>query len=113
MNPIRAIRRAASILTALAAGLLALATTAPAALARPDPPSVTPTALATLRSQPPGWNKHPPLPAHAHALAPGGMPSWQITLIVIMAAIALAAAGVLVTRARARTARRQPTATAA
>ena len=99
MNPIRAIRRAASILTGLAASLLVLATAAPAAFARPGPPSVTPTALATPRPLPPGWNKHPPLPAHAHAIATSGIPGWQIALLA--AATVLAAAVALLARARA------------
>jgi hypothetical protein len=99
MNPIRAIGRAARILTGVAVGLLALATAAPAALARPAPPPVTPTALATPRPQPPGWNKHPPLPTHA--LAAGGMPGWQITLIAAATVLAATIAVLLVARARA------------
>ena len=91
MDPIRAIRRLTCILAGLAAGLLALATGSPVAFARPGPPSVTPTALATPRPLPPGWNKHPPLPAHAHALATGGMPGWQITLITAAAVLLVTA----------------------
>ena len=104
MNPIRPIRRLACILAGLTAGLLAQATASPAAFARPGPPSVTPTALATPRPRPPGWNKHPPRPAHVHALATGGMPGWQITLIIAgIAVLAIAAVALL---ARARAARR-------
>src|SRR5262249_14954629 len=91
MNPIPPIHRLACILAGLTAGLLALVTASPAAFARPGPPSVTPTALATPRPLPPGWNKHPPLPAHVHALATSGMPGWQIALIAARAT-ALAAA---------------------
>jgi hypothetical protein len=40
---------------------------------------------------PPGWNKHPPLPAHVHPLTAGGIPGWQITLIVAAAAVLVAA----------------------
>ena len=110
MNPISAIRRAASLLTGLAAGLLTLATAAPAALARPAPPSATPTAPATPRPPPPGWNKHPPLPAHAHALVTGGLPGWQTTLIVITGALLATALAVTYRR---RAMRRRATATTA
>jgi hypothetical protein len=58
---------------------------------------------------PPGWNKHPPLPAHAHTAVTGGIPGWQITLIVVMAA--LLAAGLIATY-RLRAARRGVSATA-
>jgi hypothetical protein len=111
MNPIRATRRAASSLTGLAVGLLTLATAAPAALARPWPPSVTPTAPATLRPRPPGWNKHPPLPAHVHPLAAGGISGWQIAIIA--AAAVLAATATVVLLARARAARRRAAASPA
>jgi hypothetical protein len=114
MNPIRAIRRLACIPAGLAAAFAA----APAALAAASPgqaralswadpplppgwnkhPPLPARPHPALR-YPPGWNKHPPLPAHAHALATGGLPGWQIT--VIAAAMALAAAFLLVARARA------------
>jgi len=100
MHPIRPIHRLACILAGLTAGLLALATASPTAFARPGPPSVTPTVQVTPRPLPPGWNKHPPLPAHAHALATGGIPGWQITLIAAAAVLA-AAAVPLVVRVRA------------
>jgi hypothetical protein len=103
MNPIRAIRRLACILAGLAVGFAA---TAPAALATPQPrppgwnkhPPL-PAGTHPAVKYPPGWNKHPPLPAHVHALATGGIPGWQITLIA--AATVLAAAVVLLARARA------------
>lgn len=101
MKPIRAIRRLACILAGLTAGLLALATISPAAFARPGPSSVTPTAPVTQPRLPPGWNKHPPLPAHVHALATGGMPGWQIALIAAGATILAAAFVTLLARARA------------
>jgi hypothetical protein len=70
---------------------------APAALASGQPPH-----------PPPGWNKHPPLPAHTHTAAAGGMPGWQITLIA--AAAVLLAAALAVTVYRIRAARRHVTA---
>ena len=51
MNPIRCIRRVAGVLAGLAGALLASAAAAPAAFA------------SGPRPVPPGWNKHPPLPA--------------------------------------------------
>jgi hypothetical protein len=121
MNPIRAIRRLACVLAGLAAGLLALATASPAALARPGPPSAGPMAFVTPQPLPPGWykhlplpanpqpalrfppgwNNHPPLPAHARALATGGMPGWQITLIIVGITVLATAAVALLARARA------------
>src|SRR5262249_39695991 len=79
-------------------------------LARPAPPSVTPTALATLRPPPPGWNKHPPLPAPAHALATGGTPGGQTSPT---APATLLAAATVVLLARARAARRRAAASPA
>jgi hypothetical protein len=67
--------------------------------------------LASPPPRPPGWNKHPPLPAHAHALATSGMPGWQIALIAVGAA--LLAAALVVTAYRMRTARRRVTVSAA
>jgi len=130
MNSLRAIRRLACILAGLAvafaaavpAALAALASASPGqarALSWADPPlppgwnkhpplpASTPPALR----YPPGWNKHPPLPAHVHALVTGGLPGWQIALIA--AAAALLAAALIALLARARTARRQATTSAA
>jgi hypothetical protein len=67
--------------------------------------------LASPPPGPPGWNKHPPLPAHAHTLVTGGLPGWQITLIAVGAA--LLAAALAVTAYRMRTARRRVTVSAA
>jgi len=50
---------------------------------------------------PPSWNKHPPLPAHAHTLVTGGMTGWQIALIAIGAALLGAALAVIAYRMRA------------
>ena len=77
MNLIHAIRRPAGILLALASVVLASLTAA------------MPAALAAPRPQPPGWNKHPPPPAHP--LATGGIPGWQLALmavtVVLLAAV--------------------------
>jgi hypothetical protein len=103
MKPIHSIRRAASILTGLAAGLACSA--APAALAAPagiGPVGGSPASLSPNRA----W--HPPAPAQIHTIITGGMPGWQITLIAAAAAILTAAAAVILDRAR--TARRHPTA---
>ena len=70
-----------------------------------------PAALATGRPEPPGWNKHPPLPARSHPVVTGGMPGWQITLIA--AAVALLAVVLAVIVYRIRAARRRGTASAA
>jgi hypothetical protein len=51
MKPAHAIHHLARILATALASLLACA--------------AAPTALATPRPQPPGWNKHPPLPTRA------------------------------------------------
>jgi hypothetical protein len=86
MNPIR---RVAEVLAGLAGALLAFAVAAPAAFA------------SGPRPVPPGWNKHPALPAHFHTVVVGGMPGWQITLIAIGAALLAATVAVLADRARA------------
>ena len=98
MNLIHAIRRLAGILAGLATAALA-STAAPAALAS------TPPGRAWLPSWagpplPPGWNKHPPLPVHAHAAVTG----WQATLI----GVALLVATLAVLAGRAWAARRKP-----
>lgn len=96
MNLIRHLRRVAAALAGLAAALLATATPA---FAVPPPP------------EPPGWNKHPPLPSQVHTVVAGGMPGWQIALIAAGAALIAAAVAVLLYRARA--ARRKPVTAAA
>jgi hypothetical protein len=89
MNLIHAIRRPAGILLWLASVMLVSLTAA------------TPAALAARRAGrprpwPPGGNKHPPLPAHAHPLATSGIPGWQLALmavtIVLLAATLVAIA---------------------
>jgi heme/copper-type cytochrome/quinol oxidase subunit 1 len=67
--------------------------------------------LASPRPEPAGWNKHPPLSTHAHALVTGGMPGWQIALIA--AGAVLFAGALAVTVYRMRTARRRVTVSAA
>jgi hypothetical protein len=111
MNPVRHVRRLAAALAGLAGALLALAAAAPAALARPGPPRSWQLAQPSLHPLPPGWNKHPPLPAHTHTAAVGGMPGWQITLIATAAVLLAAALAVTVHRIRA--ARRRVTASTA
>jgi hypothetical protein len=98
MNPVRRIRRLARGVAGQAGALLAFAMAAPA-LASSKPPL------------PPGWNKHPPLPARVHTVVVGGMPGWQIALIAIGAALLAATAAVLLDRAR--NARSKPVAAAA
>jgi hypothetical protein len=119
MNRLHTIGRLAVILAGLAGSLLAfIASTGPAAFAASlgGAPHGRPgliyghPALASPPPGPPGWNKHPPLPAHAHTLVTG-MPGWQIALIVAGAALLGAALAVLVYRTR--TARRRVTVSAA
>jgi len=99
MNRFHTIRRLAVVLTGLTGALLAFcAGTAPAAFA-----SVLggdPHGRPGLVSPP-----EPPLP-QTHALATGGMPGWQIALIV---AAALLGAALAVTVQRLRAARRRVT----
>jgi hypothetical protein len=66
--------------------------------------------LASPRPAPRGWTTHP-LPAHAHPIAAGGMPGWQIILIVTGSALLTAALAVSVYQMR--TARRRAAASAA
>jgi hypothetical protein len=63
--------------------------------------AAAPAVLATSPPLPPGWNKHPPLPAHIHAVASGGMPGWQITLITAAAVLLATAVAVIIYRLRA------------
>jgi hypothetical protein len=114
MNPTPTLRRAASTLAAIATAVLAALAAAPAALAATTPRPARPAPADSPPLNLPGvagaWNKHPPLPAHAHAIISGGMPGWQITLI---AAAALLAAALAVTGYRILTARRRVTPSAA
>jgi hypothetical protein len=120
MNPIRhshLIRRVAGVLVGLTA-LLAPVTTGPAASAaqlRPDPPAWLRRLPVGVHfpPAPAGWDKHPPLPgpAHVHAALTGGMPGWQITLIVGGATVLAAVLAVIARRMRAG--RRRATTTTA
>ncbi|HEY1347030.1 MAG TPA: hypothetical protein VGF54_18740 [Streptosporangiaceae bacterium] len=113
MNRFHTIGRLAVILTGLTGALLAFcASTAPAAFASVlgGDPHGRP-GLVSPRPEPPGWDKHPPLPVHAHALVTGGMPGWQIALIA--AGAALLGAVLAVTVYRMRAARRRVTVSAA
>jgi hypothetical protein len=119
MNPIRHIRSVAVALAGLACAWLGIAIAAPAAFAatRVPPPVAGPPGITVLHN-PPGWNKHPPLPAghvtgpvyQVHTVVVGGMPGWQIALIAIGGALLAATAAVLAYRAW--TIRRQPVPTA-
>jgi hypothetical protein len=87
MNTIRRVCHSLAGLPRRASLLAASAAAAPAVLAAPPP-------------RPPGWNKHPPLPAHTHTVLTGGMPGWQITLLAAAAALLVAAIGVTIYRMR-------------
>jgi hypothetical protein len=109
MNPIRHIRRLASVLAGLACTWLGLAVAAPAAFAG-GPPTPGPAGYIDPQPQTPP----PPGPIHpvlVHTVVIGGMPGWQIALIAIGAALLAAAAAVLVYRAW--TGRRKPVTVAA
>ena len=104
MNRLHIIRRLAMVLTGLTGTLLAFgAGTAPAALA--GVLGGDPHGRPGLVSPP-----EPSLP-QTHALATGGMPGWQIALIV--AGAALLGAVLAVTVRRLRAARRRVTVSAA
>jgi hypothetical protein len=97
MNRFHIIRRLAVITTGLMGALLAFCAGAgPAAFA------------SVLGGDPHG---RPGLSTHAHALVTGGMPGWQIALIV--AGAALLAGALAVTVYRMRAARRGVTVSAA
>ena len=87
-------RRAAAVLGAFAASILAVLSGATAAFAVPVPAPGGPAGPV----QP---------PVQVHTIVSGGMPGWQIALIALGAA--LFAAALAVTLDRARTAHRQLT----
>jgi hypothetical protein len=98
------IRRLACVLAGLASALLASVSATPAAFATTSPGPAGPARAVTPV-------KLPPLPAHAHAVAAGGTPGWQITLIAAGAVLLAAALAVTIYRSRAM--RRRVTATTA
>jgi hypothetical protein len=115
MNSFRLIRRLAVIVTGLAGAMLASCGAVPPAFAGVavplgGDPHGRP-GLTSPQTGPPGLNKNPPLPAHAHALATGGLPGWQMALIATGAALLVIAVAVIVYRTRA--ARRRVTVSAA
>jgi len=87
------IRRLAAALVGLAGALLAFTTAAPAAFASGQRPPPLPSGHI---HQP---VHQPPVPVPAHTVVIGGMPGWQIALIVAGAALAAAAVAILVDRA--------------
>jgi hypothetical protein len=90
MNPIRRIRRFATVLAGLAAALAAFGVPPALAVRPPGPgaPGVT---------TPPGTITPP---VEVHTVVVGGMPGWQIALIAVVAALLAATLAVLVDRAR-------------
>jgi hypothetical protein len=92
MNPIRAIRRLACMLTGLAAALAAAVAVAPAAFAAtgPYPPPGPPAGVVRFGPA-----------AYTFNGVTGDMTGWQITLIAVGAAIVGAVVGVLLDRAQA------------
>jgi len=106
MKRFHIIGRLAVILAGLASAVLALGAGAAQAAVAGGAAHGRPA-----RPDPPGWYKHPPLPAHAHTAVAGGLPGWQIALIV--AGIALLAGALAVLAYRVRAARRRVTVSAA
>jgi hypothetical protein len=90
MNPIRRIRRFATVLAGLAAALAAFGVP-PALAVRPPGPG------APGGTTPPGTITPP---VEVHTVVVGGMPGWQIALIAVVAALLAATLAVLVDRAR-------------
>jgi hypothetical protein len=90
MNPIRRIRRFATVLAGLAAALAAFGVPPALAVRPPGPgaPGVT-TSPGTITP-----------PVEVHTVVVGGMPGWQIALIAVVAALLAATLAVLVDRAR-------------
>ena len=93
------IRRLAAALAALAGALLAFAAAAPAAFASGQPPPHLPPGHIHQPVHIYQPVHQPPVPVPAHTVVIGGMPGWQIALIVAGAALAAAAVAILVDRA--------------
>jgi len=87
------LRRITAALAVMAAGLLV-------------PAAAVPAAFAAVKVIPdPGGGPYRPAPstspaASAHVIAASGMPGWQVTLIVLAAALIAATAAVFLDRAR-------------
>lgn len=111
MNCFRMIRRLAVVVAGLAGTLLASCGAVPPAFAGVAVPLGGDPHGRPGLTGPPGLNKNPPLPAHAHALATGGLPGWQMALIASGTALLVIAVAVIVYRTRA--ARRRVTVSAA
>jgi hypothetical protein len=121
MSRIPHIRRVAAALTGLAFACLGLAAAAPTAFAQaPPPPGGGGMSAALVREallhgedlapvSGPGSAPSSVVPAVTRTVVVGGMPGWQIALIVIGAALLAAAAAVLLDRTWA--ARRRPDST--
>ena len=100
MNPLKRIRRLATVLAGLTAALAAFGA-APAFAMHVPPPGETGVTTSPSGTIVP--------PADVHTVVVGGTPGWQIALIAVGAALVGAAAAVLLDRARA--ARRSASAT--
>jgi len=96
MNPIRRIRRFATVLAGLAAALVASGAT-PAFASRPPVPGESGVTTSSSGAITP--------PVEVHTVVVGGMPGWQIALIAVVAAVLTATLAVLLDRVR--TARRK------
>jgi hypothetical protein len=86
------IRRIFAVLATFAGAVLAFTAAAPAAFAGRVPPPGVPAG-------PVSGVPRTPSPSQVHAVAVGGMPGWQVTLIAAAAALAAAVVAVLVDRA--------------
>ena len=111
MNCFRMIRRLAVVAAGLAGALLASCGAVPPAFAGVAVPLGGDPHGRPGLTGPSGLNKNPPLPAHAHALATGGLPGWQMALFASGTALLVITVAVIAYRMRA--ARRRVTVSAA
>jgi hypothetical protein len=113
------IQRCLAVLAGFGGTLIVLAATGPAVFAALPPRGPAPASsrpLLSSRPHPPAWFNHPHLPpghifhqpvhqplvpGPVRTIVIGGMPGWQITLIVAMAVLLAAGVAVLVGRTRA------------
>jgi len=114
------IQRCLAVLAGLGGTLIVLVAAGPTVFAALPPRGPAPASsrpLLSSRPHPPAWFKHPhlppghifhqpvhqpPVPVPVRAVVISGMPGWQITLIVAMAALLAAGLAVLVDRAAVR-----------